>query len=148
MGSPALLWVSVGVSLAVSGVALGFALSAGGGSGDPASDDPGSDALATRPTTLRLVTPRALVPTTTPIPHARLRVFADGCGVIRSAFPGGEPRSLQWSIVDPAGFQVLGRNALGETRYRYFASGTFTVVLKSWDGTKYAPASNSVTIHC
>src|SRR3954466_7096379 len=152
-GTPALVWIGVGVSLAVSGVALGFALSAGPDSGDPGSGDPGSGdpaygSLVTRPTPLRLVTPRAVIPTTAPIPHARLRVFADGCGVIRSSFPDEDPQSLQWSVVDSAGFEVLGRNALGETHYRYFGGGTFTVVLKAWDGTKYAPVSNSVTIHC
>jgi hypothetical protein len=82
-----------------------------------------------------------------PLPTATLTVFSDGCGVIRSELPD-EPHGLTWSIVDADGFEVLARNAAGETRYRYFQSGTYTVVLKAWDGSKYAAISNTVTIHC
>jgi hypothetical protein len=87
------------------------------------------------------------LPGAEPLPEAELTVAADGCGVIRSG-PAGEPRGLQWRVLDGEGFQVLGRNALGETRYRYFRPGTYTVVLVAWDGQKYAPISNEVTIDC
>lgn len=87
-------------------------------------------------------------PQSTALPTATLRVFSDGCGVIRSGIPGGEPRGLTWSIADVNGFAVLERNALNETHYRYYQPGTYTVVLTAWDGTKYAAISNRVTIHC
>ena len=82
------------------------------------------------------------------LPHGRLQVFTDGCGVIRTGFHGQPPDGLGWSVLDSDGFEVLQRNALGETRYRYYRSGTYTVVLVAWDGIKYAPVSNRVTIHC
>jgi hypothetical protein len=76
-----------------------------------------------------------------------LDVFTDGCGVIRSdEQPLPEP--LHLTVTDQDGFQVLSRNALGETHYRYYLSGTYTVVLETWDGKKYAPISNEVTITC
>jgi hypothetical protein len=54
-------------------------------------------------------------------PRLKLRVFSDGCGVIRSRpAPGTTYDNLTWSVRDQDGFQVLGRNAEGETRYRYF----------------------------
>lgn len=84
---------------------------------------------------------------TVELPDAELSVASDGCGVIRSDLEI-EPHGLQWTILDNEGFQTLGRNALGETRYRYFAPGTYTVVLEAWDGEKYAPISNTVTIDC
>jgi hypothetical protein len=43
---------------------------------------------------------------------------------------------------------VLGRNAEGETRYRYFQSGDYTVVLQAWLDGAYRPVSNEVDIHC
>jgi hypothetical protein len=78
----------------------------------------------------------------------RLTVFSDGCGVIRSDTRPGEYRNLTWSFRDLDGFQVLGRNAEGETRYRYFQGGVYTVAVEAWVGTHYAPVSNTVTVHC
>jgi hypothetical protein len=78
-----------------------------------------------------------------------LTVHTDGCGVIRSEGPGGEDlHGLTWSVLDADGFVVLGRNALGETRYRYFSPGTFDVVLEAYGGESYVPVSNTVTITC
>jgi hypothetical protein len=77
-----------------------------------------------------------------------LTVFSDGCGVIRSDTRPGEYRNLTWSFRDLDGFQVLGRNAEGETRYRYFQGGVYTVAVEAWVGTHYAPVSNTVTVHC
>ena len=82
-----------------------------------------------------------------PVEHATLTVHSDGCGVIRTEFEE-TPLNLTWSVKDPDGFQVLGRNAEGETRYRYFQGGTYTVVLEAWNGDFYAPVSNEVTITC
>lgn len=81
------------------------------------------------------------------LPTATLTVFSDGCGVIRSELPVMPP-NLTWSISDVDGFEVLGRGAEGETRYRYFRPGTYTVVLKAFDGRTYVPVSNPVTIRC
>jgi hypothetical protein len=81
------------------------------------------------------------------LPTATLTVHTDGCGVIRSEVSPSVD-NLTWRIEDRDGFQVLGRNAEGETRYRYFGSGTFTVVLEAFDGTGYVPISNRVTITC
>jgi hypothetical protein len=76
-----------------------------------------------------------------------LTVAADGCGVIRTeAQP--EPGGLTWAVLDHDGFEVLGRNALGETRYRYFEGGEYTVKLTAWGGESYVPVSNTVTIRC
>ncbi len=57
------------------------------------------------------------VPTTTappPAPTHTLDVHTDGCGVIRSGELGED---LTWVVKDQDGFQVLGRNAAGETQY-------------------------------
>ena len=69
--------------------------------------------------------------------------------MIRSEPAAGEVLdNLTWSVMDRGGFQVLGRNAEGETRYRYFASGDYTVVLQAWWDGAYRPVSNEVTIRC
>ena len=82
-------------------------------------------------------------------PPLKLEVFSDGCGVIRSEPPAGVVyENLTWTFLDQDGFQVLGRNALGETRYRYYQGGTYTVVLEAWGRDSYVPVSNEVTIHC
>jgi hypothetical protein len=82
-------------------------------------------------------------------PQLKLEVFSDGCGVIRSETPAGASfQNLTWTFLDQDGFQVLGRNAEGETRYRYFQGGTYTVVLEAWGGSSYVPVSNEVTVHC
>lgn len=95
---------------------------------------------------LEVTAPPATVGTV-PLPDMELTVASDGCGVIRTELDD-EPHGLQWVVRDRDGFQVLARNALGETRYRYFQPGTYTVELKAWDGEKYAPISNTVTIDC
>jgi hypothetical protein len=86
-------------------------------------------------------------PTTAP-PRLRLSVFDDGCGVIRSEAPPGTYESLTWVFRDRDGFQVLGRNAEGETRYRYFRPGAYSVVLEAFGSSHYVPVSNTVTVHC
>ena len=85
---------------------------------------------------------------TTSSGRIRLTVFTDGCGVIRSDTRPGEYRNLTWAFRDADGFQVLGRNAEGETRYRYFQGGTYTVAVEAWVGSHYAPVSNTVTVRC
>ena len=86
-------------------------------------------------------------PVVVPLPTATLTVHTDGCGVIRSEVPGSVG-NLTWVVKDTDGFQVLGRVAENETRYRYFQPGTYTVVLQAHDGTRYVDISNEVTIHC
>ncbi|QGG96745.1 hypothetical protein [Actinomarinicola tropica] len=81
------------------------------------------------------------------LPEVKLVVHTDGCGVIRPEI-ADPPHGLTWSVRDLDGFRVLGRNALSDTRYRYFRPGTYTVVLEAWDGEKYAAISNVVTISC
>ncbi|WP_107774191.1 hypothetical protein [Nocardioides sediminis] len=82
-------------------------------------------------------------------PPLELEVYEDGCGVIRSeAEPGVSYDNLTWSVKDMAGFQVLGRVAENETRYRYFMGGRFTVVLEAYWGGAYRQVSNEVTINC
>jgi hypothetical protein len=75
-----------------------------------------------------------------------MTVHDDGCGVIRTTRPE-DPRNLTWVVNDQDGFQVLGRNAEGEDRYRYFQGGTYTVVLEAY-GAGYEEVSNTVTISC
>ena len=84
----------------------------------------------------------------TEMPRATLRVADDGCGVIRTDFAGDPPDSLQWKVTDQQGFEVLGRNALGETHYRYYRVGKYRVVLEAFDGEKSVPVSNRVYIQC
>ena len=75
-----------------------------------------------------------------------LTVHTDGCGIIRTTRPE-ELRNLSWVIEDEDGFEVLSRLALDEDRYRYFQSGTYTVVLRAY-GAGYEDVSNTLTIHC
>ena len=101
----------------------------------------------------RLTLPPVLPPdhqplTTTPPPRLRLSVFRDGCGVVRSEAPVESYQNLTWVFRDADGFEVLGRNAEGETRYRYFRPGTYTVVLEAFGDSHYVPVSNTVTVHC
>ena len=123
--------VAVGVSTALLGVLLGAAV-IGGVS----------------------VVGREVTSTTTvaaePVPEPAtvvLSVHSDGCGVVRTE-PAQPLENLTWSVRDSAGFEVLGRNAESETRYRYFQPGTYTVVLTAWGGGSYVPVSNEVTIRC
>ncbi len=74
-----------------------------------------------------------------------IEVHTDGCGVFRTGQIGDD---LTWVVTDEDGFQVLGRNAAGETQYRYFRAGTYTVYLETWGGDYYVPVSNEVTINC
>lgn len=86
-------------------------------------------------------------PTTAELPTFELTVIdgAGGCAVSRTE---GDADSLQWSVRDSHGVEVLGRNALGETTYGYFQSGTFTMVLRAWSVDRYVDVSNEVTIDC
>ena len=72
-------------------------------------------------------------------------MHSDGCGVVRSGEIGDD---VTWVINDQDGFQVLARNAAGETQYRYSQAGTYTVVLQAWGGRYYVAVSNEVTITC
>ena len=74
-----------------------------------------------------------------------IEVHTDGCGVFRTGQIGDD---LTWVVTDEDGFQVLGRNAAGETQYRYYRPGTYTVHLETWGGDYYVPVSNEVTITC
>jgi hypothetical protein len=87
-------------------------------------------------------------PTSSPLPRIGLTVFEDGCGVVRTATDPGAYRNLTWTFRDADGFEVLGRNAEGELRYRYFRPGTYSVVLEAWHTDHYAPVSNRVTVRC
>jgi len=80
-----------------------------------------------------------------PEPTFTLEVDSDGCGVVRSGEIGDD---VTWVINDQDGFQVLARNAAGETQYRYSQAGTYTVVLQAWGGRYYVAVSNEVTITC
>jgi hypothetical protein len=86
--------------------------------------------------------PDETITTVAPEPTHTLEVHTDGCGVIRSGEVGED---LTWVVKDLDGFQVLGRVASGETRYRYFRPGTYTVVL---EGPARSVVSNEVTITC
>jgi hypothetical protein len=87
-------------------------------------------------------------PVAGPIPAATLTVHTDGCGVIRTDVPADQHTGLTWNVYDADGFQVLGRVADNETRYRYFQAGTYTVNLEARIGTKSVTISNTVTINC
>jgi hypothetical protein len=79
---------------------------------------------------------------TTELPEYTLTVHTDGCGVIRT--PSGGAPDLTWVVKDADGFQVLGRVAENEDRYRYFRPGSYTVVLESYG----VDVSNTVSITC
>jgi len=137
--------ISGAVALGGGGFAVGFVT--GRLTAEPArvgasAPDPASAARSSTD----LLRPGALGLDAVPV-TAQLTVHDDGCGVIRSG-PEGEPHGLGWSVRDADGFEVLQRNALNETRYRYFESGTYSVVLVAWDGSSYGEISNVVTITC
>ena len=118
--------------------------------GAPAAGAPAADrvpAPAPAPAVPSEGPTRSFLPGET-LPTASLQVASDGCGVIRSQFSAGPPHGLQWTVTDAEGFEVLGRNALGETHYRYFQPGRYTAVLKAWGGESYVPVSNAVSISC
>jgi hypothetical protein len=104
--------------------------------------------IVIRPETTAGVAPEAEPSQTAPGGRIRLTVFTDGCGVIRSDTRPDEYRNLTWVFRDLDGFQVFGGNAEGQTRYRYFQGGTYTVAVEAWAGSHYAPVSNTVTVHC
>ena len=81
------------------------------------------------------------------LPRYTLEVASDGCGVIRSD-PPDPPKMLTWTVTDGEGFQVLGRLAESETRYRYYVAGDYGVVLRASDDEKYVDVSNRVSIRC
>lgn len=84
-----------------------------------------------------------------PPPPLKLRVYRDGCGVIRSgATPVNLYPNLGWSFRDQSGFEVLQRNALAERRYRYYREGTYSVALVAWFNGGYRDVSNEVTVSC
>jgi hypothetical protein len=136
-----LLLALVGLSVALSAAALVVALTGRDGGHRVALAVP-------TPTSPVSVAPNVYSPPTRTLPHTTLAVFSDGCGVVRGAFPGGDPQALQWSVTDAGGFEVLGRNAQNETRYRFYQHGSFSVVLKAFDGAKYVDVSNAVHISC
>jgi hypothetical protein len=76
-----------------------------------------------------------------------IALHSDGCTVIRPEVHP-TPKGLGWSIKNQAGFEVLQRNALGETQFRFGLHGTYTVELTAWDGTKYGRVSNRLNINC
>ena len=83
-------------------------------------------------------------PSTTATPRRRSTSPSTPTAAGSSARTSTSPyENLGWSIRDPDGFEVLQRNALGETHYRYFQGGTYTAVLTASDGEKYAPVSGS-----
>jgi hypothetical protein len=114
--------------------------------------DGGDRAARLRRSVLRSVDPVVVPRRLVAVPHevlpsATLTVHDDGCGVIRTDVPPTVD-NLTWHIEDPDGFQVLDRAAESETRYRYFRPGSYTVVLRAFDGSAYVPISNRVTITC
>ncbi len=146
-------WVLIG-SIVVLGGLLGIAMLLDGGDDDDDDFDFGlsgsdEDELGGPPDLDLEDRFDQLDPTTTtfvpPEPTYTLEVHDDGCGVIRSGEIGDD---LTWVVKDQDGFQVLGRNAAGETQYRYFQPGTYTVVLEAWGGDFYVEVSNEVTITC
>ncbi|WP_421119215.1 hypothetical protein ACE2AJ_17895 [Aquihabitans daechungensis] len=164
-------WVAAVVIVLVAATSFAIGWASRGGTGSPdASEQTATSGASTSTSVATTTTSRVSAdppdpdgdssegdgaggPTATTAPagdpeltHA-LTVHTDGCGVIRTeADP--EPRNLTWEVLDEDGFSVLGRNALGETRYRYYRGGTYTVTLTAWGGDAYVPVSNTVTITC
>ncbi|MGK2949413.1 MAG: hypothetical protein ACSLFP_12610 [Acidimicrobiales bacterium] len=133
-----------GVALAaafVVTIAWAVAQDDGGGGGD----DEDAKAVVVVPTSIS--SEGVALPAREELPEATLTVHDDGCGVIRSEL-SPEPDNLTWVVKDLDGFQVLGRNALGETQYRYFQPGTYTVVLEAWEVDRYVEISKTVRISC
>jgi hypothetical protein len=106
------------------------------------------DDTAERPTTPAAKTTQPLPAAPADPGRATLQVAEDGCGVLRSEFAGPEPDNLQWLVTDSAGFEVLGRSATNEVRYRYFRPRSYTVHLQAWNGAGYAAVSDRVSISC
>lgn len=62
--------------------------------------------------------------------------------------PVRNPSPTTWCCRSSTRFEVLQRNAAGETRYRYYRPGSYEVVLQAFDGERYADVSNRVSITC
>lgn len=93
----------------------------------------------------------AAQPTLNPIPDARvdLTLNSDGCGVERGEVTGSSPVSnLTWVVRDANGYSVLERSADGEYKYRYFASGIYTISINAWYEGRYHQISDEVNIDC
>ncbi|HEV2821345.1 MAG TPA: hypothetical protein VGW11_12645 [Solirubrobacteraceae bacterium] len=144
------------VALVTVAVILAAVLAGDRGAADRAPSTSASPPPAESPSPGPATSPPAPsdpVPPTIPgegtgLPEATLQVAGDGCGVIRSDFPNGEPDGLQWSITDQEGFVVLARNAAGEDRYRYYRPGRYEVVLEAFGEDSYEAISNRVPIEC
>jgi hypothetical protein len=149
MGARVSLVGAVVVASAAGLLGSGTAFAAGFAIGR-ITDDPPSTPAAARPAAVSpdLRAGRGLPEPPAPeLPRVTLQVHGDGCGVIRPEL-ADEPHGLGWSVTDADGFEVLQRNAVGETHYRYFQSGTYTMELVAWDGQTYSPISDAVTITC
>jgi len=157
------LWTAMAgvVALITVAVILATVLASDRDPADPGQPTSASDSSAPDATPGPATEPPAPEPADTPdpappvprsqgadLPQATLEVAEDGCGVIRSDFPSGEPNGLQWSITDTDGFAVLERNAAGEDRYRYFQPGRYEVVLEAFGEDTYEEISNPVSIEC
>jgi hypothetical protein len=139
----------------IAGAAVGAVLLAGcaaPGAGEPARRTAAAATVTVTSTVTETVTSAPLgdpAAGATDSPQLTLEVYTDGCGVIRSEpAVGVSYDNLTWSVRDAGGFEVLGRNAEGETRYRYFQAGDYTVVLQAWLDGAYRAVSNEVTVHC
>lgn len=151
MGDPRLACALV--VLVLSGCSAGGDEDAAGPAPAPASTTTvTATATATVTETVAATPDTTLIPwesTVAEPPPLELEVYQDGCGVIRSeAEPGVTYDNLTWSVRDMGGFEVLGRVAENETRYRYFIGGRYTVVLEASWGGSYHQVSNEVTIRC
>ena len=64
----------------------------------------------------------------------------------RNVIQNEEDWKLTW-VIQHNGEVVLERNALSETKYRYFRKepGLYTVYIKGWVGKRYQPLSNIVS---
>jgi hypothetical protein len=122
----------------------------------PVSDDASTSATASVqapvavPVAIPPVRPQDVPPAqaSAGLPSLQLQVASDGCGVIRTDGGSSAPQGLQWSVSDTEGFEVLGRNATYETHYRFFRPGSYSVVMKAFDGQGYVAISNAVSIVC
>jgi serine/threonine-protein kinase len=157
------LWAAMAAVIALVTIAalLATVLTSDRGPDDPQQPPSASESSAPDPAPGPAIEPPAPEPPDAPdpappanpaqgtnLPQATLEVAEDGCGVIRSDFPSGEPGGLQWSITDEDGFAVLERNAAGEDRYRYFQPGRYEVVLEAFGEDGYEEISNGVSIEC
>ena len=74
-------------------------------------------------------------------------IYVDETNAIhRNVIQNEEDWKLTW-VIQHNGEVVLERNALSETKYRYFRNepGLYTVYIKGWVGKRYQPLSNIVS---